>query len=81
MVRTVAEGRVLRHLASAQMIFAVLLHLECLGRKRGAVMRAVAEWLIFASAAGAPVIFLPCLQFDGIREFLSDNGFVHINPP
>jgi hypothetical protein len=27
------------------------------------------------------VIFLPCLQFDGIREFLSDNGFVHINPP
>lgn len=80
-VRAVAERRVLRHLASAQMVFAVLVHLECLGGERRAVMRAVAERLILASAAGTPVIFLSCLQFDGIREFLSDNGFIHIKPP
>lgn len=82
MVRPVAEGRVLRVFTSTKMDGFRLFRRK-LDRGEGrAVVRPVAERLVLAAAAGAPVIGLALFYLHGIRELLRDfRFFCHDNHP
>ena len=76
-MRAVAEGAVAAVLAAAEVNGAIFL---CSVGSRGeatSLVGAVAEGLRGAFATGAPVVGLACLDSDGDRGFLSDNGFGH----
>src|SRR5690606_21280055 len=76
-VGAVAERTVLGMLAAAEPD--LLRRLRFVGQRRelAALVRAVAEGLVLALAAGAPEIALPSLHLDAIGRFLCDPGLRH----
>ena len=76
-MRAVAEGAVATVLAAAEVNGSILLGSVGRGREFTSLVGAIAEGLRGAFTAGAPVVGLACLDSDGDRGFLSDNGFGH----
>src|SRR5689334_13857570 len=77
-VRAVAEGLGARPLAAAEPDLLCRGYGERRGRDAGAAVRAVAERLRFAAAAGAPPIFALGFDGDGIRALLRRDRLAHL---
>ncbi len=77
LVGSVAQGTLLRVLARAEVDRAVGLSLVGNGREGRTFVRAVAEGLVLAVAAGAPVVGLAGFDEDGDRRLLGDMGRAH----
>jgi len=71
-VGAVAQGALLRVLAGAEVNRAVGLGLVGNGRERRTLVRTVAEGLVLAVSAGAPVVGLTGFNEDGDRRLLGD---------
>ena len=68
----VAQGTLLRVLAGAEVDRAISLGLIGNGRERRTLVGAVAERLVLAVSAGAPVVSLTGFDEDGDRRLLGD---------
>jgi hypothetical protein len=77
LVGSVAQGALLRVLTRAEVDRAIGLGLVRNGREGRTFMRAVAEGLILAVSAGAPVVGLAGFDEDGDRRLLGDVGGGH----
>src|SRR4051794_22507647 len=80
-VRAVAERLVGGRLAAAEPDLLALLGGIGERAETGALVRAVAERLAEAAAAGTPEIAFPGLDRDVVRLFLSRDRRVHLSPP
>jgi hypothetical protein len=77
LVRAIAERAVATVLAATEVNGSILLRSVGSGREVTSLVGSIAEGLRRALAAGAPIVGLACLDSDGDRGFLSDNGFGH----
>ena len=76
-MRAVAEGTLLGVLAGAEVDGSVSLSLVRHWREGGTLVGAIAERLVLAVSAGAPVVGLAGFDEDGDRGLLRDAGRAH----
>jgi hypothetical protein len=77
LMRAIAQGTLLRVLAGAEVNGAVRLGLIRHRREGGTLVGAIAERLVLAVSAGAPVVGLAGFDEDGDRGLLRNVGGAH----
>ncbi len=79
-VAAIAKRRVFRMFAGAEIGFSRLFGRIGLRCERRLFMRAIAEWLVSAQSAAAPVDCLSCLDIDSYRRLLRNRRFQRLTP-
>ena len=76
-MRTITKRRFFCPFATAKKYLFGFIRRKCNRRKRGALMRAIAEWLLLAQAARTQIIRFPLFNIHCIRRFLCNFRFFH----